>query len=254
MFYYQHHIGDFIKDTSNLDDHQLATYLRMMWIYYTEEKPFSDDAEDIAFAVRSDEKTVRLLMRHFFENVANEWCHKRCDREISEYHSKSEKARESANARWSNAKAKRAHNERNADATVFNANQEPRTNNQEPVIKEANASLSEPRFPTCPQQEILKLWAKHLPHLSQPRVWEGARQTNLRSRWVQASKPSIFSPEGYKTVPDGLEWWEEFFKYIANDTKLANGFESNGRNWRPDLEWVVNAANFQKIIDGKYDK
>jgi len=76
----------------------------------------------------------------------------------------------------------------------------------------------------------------------------------LRQRWVQAGKPSTFSPEGYKTVSEGLQWWSEFFGYIANDTKLANGFESNGRSWRPDLEWVVNASNFQKIIDGKYDK
>ena len=32
------------------------------------------------------------------------------------------------------------------------------------------------------------------------------------------------------------------------------GFETKGRTWRPDLEWVVNATNFQKIIDGKYAK
>jgi uncharacterized protein YdaU (DUF1376 family) len=132
MFYYQHHIGDFIKDTVNLDDHQLTTYLRMLWVYYTEEKPFSNEVDDIAFAVRSDEKTVRLLLRHFFEKGVDKWHHNRCDREISEYHSKSEKARNSANARWNNANAMRTHSERNANATIFYANQEPRTNNQEP--------------------------------------------------------------------------------------------------------------------------
>lgn len=125
MFYYQHHIGDFIKDTANLDDHQLATYLRMMWIYYTDEKPFDDDAEGIAFAVRSDEKTVRLLLRHFFDKTVDKWHHNRCDREINGYKEKSEKARGSANARWSNAKAMRTHNERNADEPVLDANQEP---------------------------------------------------------------------------------------------------------------------------------
>ena len=98
MFYYQHHIGDFIKDTSNLDDHQLVTYLRMLWVYYTSEKPLADEIEDIAFAVRSDEKTVRLLLRHFFTDTEEGWAHTRCDREIAEYHSKSEKARNSAKA------------------------------------------------------------------------------------------------------------------------------------------------------------
>jgi len=141
MFYYQHHIGDFIKDTANLDDHQLATYLRMMWIYYTDETPFDDDPESIAFAVRSDEKTVRLLLKHFFDKSVDKWHHNRCDREIDGYKQKSEKARGSANARWSNAKAMRTHNERTANEPVLDANQEP--NNQrtkEPIIKYKTAT------------------------------------------------------------------------------------------------------------------
>ena len=129
MHYYQHHIGDFIKDTTNLDDHQLATYLRMLWTYYTEEKPFDDDIESIAFAMRSDEKTVRLLLRHFFEKPVDKWHHNRCDREIAKYHAKSESASKSANARWNNAKAMRTHTERNPNEPVLDANQEPRTNN-----------------------------------------------------------------------------------------------------------------------------
>ena len=120
--------------------------------------------------------------------------------------------------------------------------------------KDAKASKSGSSFPPCPHQEILKLWAKHLPHLPQPRVWEGSRQAAMRSRWVQAGRPSSFSENGYKTVSEGLDWWDSFFAYIATDTKLADGFESNGRVWRPDLEWVVNASNFAKIIDGKYSK
>ncbi len=121
-------------------------------------------------------------------------------------------------------------------------------------LKDAKASLSETAFPPCPHQEILKLWKKHLPHLIQPRTWEGTRQANLKQRWIQASKPSAYSGDGYKTMEKGLEWWDGFFAYIASDTKLSSGFESQGRIWRPDLEWIVNATNFQKIIDGKYDK
>jgi len=121
-------------------------------------------------------------------------------------------------------------------------------------IKEANASLSETSFPTCPYKKLIGLWAKNLPHLTQPRTWEGSRQTNMRNRWLQAGKPSAYSPEGSATTDDGLKWWDSFFGYIASDTKLAAGFESNGRTWQPDLEWVVNASNFQKIIDGKYNK
>ncbi len=143
MHYYQHHIGDFIKDTANLSDHQLATYMRMLWAYYDTEKPIFGELEDIAFAMRSDEKTVRLLLRHYFKECSEGWSHSRCDREIAEYRTKSESAKKGAKARWTNAKASPANTDGNADAvrthttgsagaTLPDANQEPITNNQEP--------------------------------------------------------------------------------------------------------------------------
>ncbi len=121
-------------------------------------------------------------------------------------------------------------------------------------IQEGKPSLSTAKLMACPQEEILKLWAKHLPHLAQPRSWEGSRRANTKQRWNQASKPSQYSPDGYQTEAAGIKWWDSFFNYIARDTSLSSGFETAGRTWRPDLEWVMNATNFQKIIDGKYTK
>ena len=117
-----------------------------------------------------------------------------------------------------------------------------------------NTIYEETKFPPCPYENLISLWGKHLPHLSQPRSWEGSRKTNMKQRWIQASKKSQYSPDGYSTLSDGIDWWDSFFEYIASDTKLAHGFESAGRTWKPDLEWVMNATNFQKIIDGKYNK
>lgn len=140
MFYYSHHIGDLIRDTANLDDHQLATYMRMLWSYYDTEKPLENNPEDLAFALRSNEKTVQLLLKHYFKLDGDVWRHTRCDIEIADYHSKKEKASNSAKARWSNAKSMPTNSERNANAskqsanlTVLHANQEPRTKNQESI-------------------------------------------------------------------------------------------------------------------------
>ena len=130
----------------------------------------------------------------------------------------------------------------------------PETETETETNIDAYASLSTTELPDCPHKEILILYKKHLSNLSQPRVWEGSRQANLRQRWKQAAKPSNYSPEGYKTMQDGLKWWDSFFAYIANDTKLATGFQTKDRTWLPDLEWIVNATNFAKIIDGKYAK
>lgn len=168
MHYYPHHIGDFIKDTANLDDHQLATYLRMIWAYYTEETPMHDDCESIAFAMRSDEKTVRLLLKHYFFLEDDCWHHARCDREIEVFHGKSEKARNSANARWKNANAKRAHSERNANEPVFDANQEPRTKNQEEAKSNASSAEDSEGFDAfwtlypkkTAKKDALKAWKK----------------------------------------------------------------------------------------------
>lgn len=130
---------------------------------------------------------------------------------------------------------------------------ETETETEVETEKETDISLSESKIPTCPQEKILILWNKHLPHLTQPRSWEGARQQSLKQRWIQASKPSSYS-DGYKSLDDGLGWWNDFFQYIATGTKLAQGFESQGRVWTPTLEWILKLENFQKIIDGKYNK
>lgn len=179
MHYYQHHIGDFIKDTANLDDHQLATYLRMVWAYYSEESPLSNDVSDVAFAMRSDEKTVGLILRHYFKASDDGWHHGRCDREIAEFHSKKEKASTSANARWKNSKgkanAKQTQSGRNANASKkhanaskTDANQEPRTNNQEPdEIPPNPLEGEEPAKPSqkfdpiqaCPENVTPEVWA-----------------------------------------------------------------------------------------------
>lgn len=150
MHYYQHHIGDFIKDTANLNDHQVATYMRMLWGYYSDEQPFADDCEGIAFAYRSDEKTVSLLLKHYFVLGEDGWRHSRCDKEIASYKGKAEKARDSANARWKNANALPTHSECNAYASVFDANQEPITNNQEKKQKNTRAPWAHTMFPELP--------------------------------------------------------------------------------------------------------
>jgi hypothetical protein len=199
--------------------------------------------------MRGHEEEVKFVLELFFVLQDCGWINPRADKEIQQYQQRIEQASKAGKASAEHRLNRRA-------TPVEQPLNQPITINQEPITNtdDAYASLSGTVFPTCPQKAIIDLWKKHLPNLPQPRVWEGSRQVNLKNRWIQAGKPSEFSPQGYKTVGDGLKWWGSFFKHIAEDTKLANGFESQGRTWRPDLEWVVNASNFAKIIDGKYDK
>jgi uncharacterized protein YdaU (DUF1376 family) len=255
------YIADYLSATSRLTTEQHGAYLLLLMDYWKNGAPPDNDAVLAQITKLSPDAwaNARTMLQPFFEVKDGLWLQSRVEDEMQKAnHNKQankERGLKGAQARWGAKDASsivEAYSEQcSADSTSPSPSPSPLSL---PINKEANASMSEPRFPTCPQEEILSLWKKHLPHLAQPRIWEGNRKAMLRQRWVQAGKPSTFSPEGYKTVSDGLEWWSEFFAYIANDTKLARGFESQGRTWTPDLEWIVNATNFQKIIDGKYDK
>ena len=253
MHYYQFNIGDYHSHTIHLSDIEDLAYRRMLDWCYLHEKPLPLDSEEIArqIRMRTHSESIAIVLQDFFEQREDGWIHLRVIQEILKTGIKSEKASASAKARWGKKDANALPTQSDSNATQDPL---PITHNPLPNNIDAYASLSADGLPTCPHQEILLLYKKHLPHLTQPRVWEGSRQTNMRQRWRQAAKPSNYSPEGYKTLEDGLKWWDSFFGYIANDSTLAQGFKTKDRNWQPDLEWIVNATNFAKIIDGKYSK
>lgn len=253
MHYYQFHIGDYRADTAHLSNDEDLAYRRLLDMYYDTEKPIPLDTQWVARRIRSAVDVVDVVLNDMFERTDEGWRKRRCDDEIERYHENAQKNRRNG-SKGGRPPQNPVGSESDPTGKATN-NQQPLTNNQEPILsEEAIASLSGSQFPPCPHGQILELYKQHLPHLPQHRTWEGKRQANLRARWVQASKPSSYSPEGYTTGKDGLDWWSSFFEFIANDTKLARGFETNGRVWVPDLEWMTKAENFNKIIDGKYNK
>lgn len=255
MHYYKRHIGDYAKKTGRLTMLEHGAYTLLIDACYDRERfPTRDEAIEWAWARTPQEiEAVDFVLSRFFDLVDGLYVQKRIQEEVDGYHGNSATNKRIAIEREEKRRQRaRSVNETSPDVDEAPPNHEPITKNHEPV-KEANASLSATRLPDCPHKEILNLFAKHLPHLTQPRLWEGTRAQNLRARWLQCSKPSSFNENGYTSLEDGLKFWDSFFAYIAKDTKLSNGFESNGRSWKPDLPWILNATNFAKIIDGKYD-
>lgn len=107
-------------------------------------------------------------------------------------------------------------------------------------------------IPPCPQQKILELYAMILPMLRKPRIWDDKREALLRARWRYCAQGNgVF--DGYRTVQDGLAFWERFFRYVAKSPKLTHGIPRNdGSVWLPDLPWLLKAENFTKVIEKKY--
>ena len=125
---------------------------------------------------------------------------------------------------------------------------------REEVNTNANALVVAGRpatLPNCPHQQVIELYAKHLPELPYPRIWEGQRQQNLaaRWRWVLTAK----KPDGarYATDPESaLSFFDRFFAYVAKSDFLT-GRDSKWQGC--DLGWLVKAENFSKVISGNYD-
>ena len=140
MHYYQHHIGDFIKDTSFLTNEEVGIYMKMIWIYYDTEEPIPNSLTELSMRVnaRGKEDLIKGLLDLFFISSTQGWHHKRCDKEIEHYRQQLEFASKAGKA----SAAKRALNktlsdvkqESNDRSTTVQPtnNQQPLTNNHKP--------------------------------------------------------------------------------------------------------------------------
>ena len=135
MHYYQHHIGDFIKDTSYLSNEEVGVYMKLIWIYYDTEQPLPNNINELALKTnsRSCLTVVEQMLKIFFVLTDDGWRHARCDREIAEYRSfidkKSRAGKASAERRLSNS-VTRVEQVLNSSDTVeqLTTNHKPLTN------------------------------------------------------------------------------------------------------------------------------
>lgn len=86
-----------------------------------------------------------------------------------------------------------------------------------------------------PFEKIRILWNDTALSYSKANGVNGNRKTLLTARW--------------KEHPD-LDWWAKYFARIEASPFLKG---KNDRGWKASLDWVLNAANMDKILEGKYD-
>lgn len=107
------------------------------------------------------------------------------------------------------------------------------------------------KIPVCPHQKIIELYAKHLPTMPYPRVWDGARATNLTARWRWALTAKKQDGSKYATdEASGLEFFDRFFAYVAKSDFLTG---RSGAWTACDLGWLVKSENFSKVLSGNYE-
>lgn len=144
MHYYAFNIGDYTSHTAHLTPLEDIAYRRLLDLYYQTETPISNDLKSVCrhIRMREHEQDVQQVLSEFFTLTDSGWSSSRCDREISDYKSKAEKARANGKLGGRPKKLKESENNQpgfssfdlaNPDLTKTKANQEPITNNQETI-------------------------------------------------------------------------------------------------------------------------
>lgn len=117
-----------------------------------------------------------------------------------------------------------------------------------PSPKEEEQTFVASKLAQCPHQEIIKLFAEHLPDLPQPRVWDGAREKNLSNRWKWVLA-DLQKKGKANDKASGLEFFRRMFGYISKSDFLMG----RKTEWACSLPWIVEAENFAKIIEGNFE-
>lgn len=214
MHYYKFNIGDYRRDTQHLTLLEHGIYRILIDSYYLNEKPLCEDNAELmrTHCIRSAEEKQALenILKDFFVlKKGKGYFHKKCDEQIKQYRSKSDKARDAAKKRW-NANAMRTHNERNA-------NHKPITNNHKPIKHRAKSK----RF-------------------SPPSVNEVNRYCVERGNSVHPqSFVDFYESKGWMVGKNKMKDWKAAVRtWEKRDHSNGPGRNSNSTEWADDMSEV----------------
>jgi uncharacterized protein YdaU (DUF1376 family) len=85
--YFEHHIGDYDKNTAHLTACEDGIYHRLLRRYYDKERPLDADPNEVKRIARArtreEKSAVDAVLREFFHLEADGWHHDKCDEVIA---------------------------------------------------------------------------------------------------------------------------------------------------------------------------
>ena len=108
MNYYEHYLGDYLRDTMHLSMLEDGAYRRLLDVYYSRKGPLHKDSVYRLARAESklERKAVDKVLEQFFNKTGPLWVNYRCEQEITRYHDRRRKAQlagiASGNARRTN--------------------------------------------------------------------------------------------------------------------------------------------------------
>mgnify|MGYP000064125498 CR=1 FL=1 len=182
MHYYQFNIGDYKSHTEHLSEMEDLTYRRLLDWYYLHETPIPLDEIEVARQIRMRSHTdcIAVVLREYFEQTPDGWIHHRANKELSKAGEKSQKASESAKARWSKQK------DANALPTQSESNA---THNTEHITQDTKHKKTATAV-ACPPDVEQQVWQDWLSLRKQKKasvtatVIDGARNEAAKIGWT----------------------------------------------------------------------
>jgi uncharacterized protein YdaU (DUF1376 family) len=222
--YYEHHLGDYAKDTAHLSMIEHGAYRILLDAYYTREVPLPTDRRACYKLARAQSKEERAavdyVLEEFFIIQETGIHHARCDAEIFRFKDKQAKAKRSAEARWNKQQtqsegsanasthAMRTHSEGSAPR-ARSSSQSPVASNQSTNPTTQSVSCTQPVNGTR-KGEVCGLLRKAgmadaAPHYLPDDVWEQILGKRTNEEIVELAKAKMAARPNQRT---GL-------KYIA---------------------------------------
>lgn len=156
MNFFPFHPGDYMLRTAHLDPIEDLAYRRLIDLYYVNEAPLQGTPDDLSRVIRlrkNGEQVTAVLQEFFVETEVGVWSHHHCDEVIEQYRLKAKQAVENGKRGGRPRKTQDEPNPNpeetqgfysaNPAETGSKANQEPRTNNQEPEDQHHSLNASE---------------------------------------------------------------------------------------------------------------
>lgn len=228
MNFYSFHLGDYAKHTKHLSLMEDLAYRRMLDLYYVTEQSLPLDIQRIARKIGMIDATesIKAILEDFFTEQPDGWHQSRCDEEIGAFQEKSEKAKKSADKRWSkssgecqrNANAMPSHSEGNAKMTNGNA---PTPTPTPTPNKSFSAKKKKTQFPDgfelTPERKAKAetYWGKHGVSLDAQRVFDNFQSSHKAKGTMMVDWESAW-----------VTWYGKAIDYAATGT---NGTGKSGK-------------------------
>lgn len=235
------YIGDYLADTMHLTTEQHGAYLLLIMAYWKNGRALPSNDQQLAAICRMPIdawSNAKAVLADFFDTTEDgKWINHRVEKEISGAGEKKQKARDkavnAANKRWGNDSSNAPSIPQAMHEDMLGPCPSP---SPSPIKIKSSSNQDKPdnaKAAPVPFQKIMAAYCEALPTLPQPQAMTEKRKTAVRGIWRDFPKSHAD------------DFWSRYFGYVAKSEFLM-GMHGIG------IDWLINKANFFKVIEGNY--